>query len=180
MRTSQLIILATLSGLVVLTVVAVLAANFGLLGPEAAQSPLARWGLAGVLGELVALYVLIGRLVFEKRREITVEIGPPRELPNLDISQIEWVKQDCFLETWEGTKVSIGLVPSQVGPSLRVELPTNVGNILATDKYVELMLKDKKGNTWQVKPFRTWETLRPLAICKPLEKIIRDYGESEE
>src|SRR5260370_25600247 len=98
----QNIILFTLSGLVILTVVAILSANLG-FPPGAQQSQLAKWGPAGVLVEIITLFGFVAKALFGKRYDKRYDkpslvIGPPEKPPAMrefDITRIGSTKRKC-------------------------------------------------------------------------------------
>lgn len=106
-------------------------------------------------------------------------IGPPENMPQLDITLIDWDDNECYLVS-NKLKERIALVPSRVGPSYRVQISQGILSRLSVDEAVHLQLKDKKGNHWRVKRFYFFENLLPLSVTESREKIIQDYGEDEQ
>jgi len=106
-------------------------------------------------------------------------IGPPENIPQLDITLIDWDDNECYLVS-NKLKESVSLVPSRIGPSYRVQISDSILRRVSVDEAVHLELKDKKGNQWRVKRFYFFENLLPLSAVESREKIIQDYGEDEQ
>jgi hypothetical protein len=103
-------------------------------------------------------------------------VGPPEDMPDLDITMIEWDDDECFV-LGNKLKELITLVPSKVGPSFRVQMPRQLVEKLEPDYPLELQLKDKKGHRWRVKRFFMFENLLPLHCIDDRKIIAREYGE---
>jgi hypothetical protein len=113
----------------------------------------------------------------DPRREskYSLLIGPPEDLKNLDITLISWDEQ-CFLVAHTlDLKEKITLVPSRLGPTFRVEIPSKVVKKVK-DEAVSLDLKDTNGNRWKVGAFYLFENLLYLSLAEGKEKITQDYG----
>ncbi|PYX71223.1 MAG: hypothetical protein DMG72_17405 [Acidobacteria bacterium] len=180
MTRPQYIILLTLSALVVVTVLAILGANLGFF-PGAQQSQLAKWGPAGALAEIIALFSFVAKIIFGKQPgRFSLLIGPPETPSNLrdfDITLIEWVQENCFVLYGQNSREKVRVVPSRIGRGFRVQFPAGLVEKINPEEAMELQLKDRKGNQWNVKPFLPFENVMPLSVVEPIEKIVRDYGD---
>lgn len=175
----QNIILFTLSGLVVITVLSIIVANLTPIGPGSANSTLAKWGPAGALAEIIGLYVFVAKTVFSKKgSKCSLLITYPKSMPNLDITSIEWKEAKII-----GTNLNktVKLVPSRAGPTFGVHLTKDIIQILNnhSEDPIELKLMDKKENNWEVKPFYLFENMQHLSLLSDPQKIMRDYGDEE-
>ena len=170
------LILIILVLLVLLTALAVLAANLGWI--KSASPAFAQWGMAGVLAEIVALFVYVSKWTFKERKPAVILVAPksPTQLQSLDITRIDWVQKECFILSGQ-IKEPIRVVPDPVGTAFRVFLPDGLIEKLKDDDVVELELKDMKGNSWHVRPFLPFQTLMPLSTRTSIAKIIADYGD---
>jgi hypothetical protein len=110
---------------------------------------------------------------------ISILIGPPENLPNFDISRIDWKFTECFLLA-ANRRHTIKLVPSRIGSSYRVQLDGDVQKLIKPNESIEMELKDQKGNRWMVKSFFPLETLVPLTAVEKKEKLIADYSDENE
>jgi hypothetical protein len=91
-------LLIFLCAIIFLTVIAVLSANLGFPNDSVTTQSFARWGLAAVLAEIVGLFVFVAKGIFQpKIGAYSLVISMPRDLESLDISQIAWDIQNCFL-----------------------------------------------------------------------------------
>jgi hypothetical protein len=175
MSRPQYLVLVALTALVVLTVLAVLGAGLGLF-PEAKES-LTKWGPVGALAEIIALFSFVTKALFS-RVGLALLLGPPRELPDFDITRIEWAEEDCVVRAGE-KRERVKLVPARAGGSFRVQLPHGFLDTVDGQQAIELSLKDAKGNRWSVRPFFPLENMVPLFLVESEEKIIADYGEAD-
>jgi hypothetical protein len=166
------LILVILVFLVVVTAFAVLAANLGWI-PHPSPN-FATWGLASVLAEIMALFVFVSKWTFRERKPSVILVAPrnPPGLQFLDITQIDWVQQECFVRCGP-VKKQVSVVPDLVGSAFRVLLPDGLMEKLKDDDLVELELVDAKGNHWHVRPFLPLQTLMPLSTRTPIDKISR-------
>jgi len=110
----------------------------------------------------------------------SVLVGPPEDMPDLDVAIIEWDDAQCFL-IGVGIKLKepITLVPTRLGPTFRVQIPERVLDQLRPEYPLELQLKDRKGHRWRVRRFFIFENLLPLAFAEAKEGILKDYGGEE-
>jgi hypothetical protein len=181
MSRPQYIILLTLSGLVVVTVLAILAANLGLVGSAAQTSQLAKWGPAGALAEIIALFSFVAKIIFGKQAgKFTLLIGPPEIPPQMrsfDISRIHWMQESCFVLYGENSRARVKVVPSRIGRGFRIQFPEGLVDKINPEEALELELQDNKGNRWRVSPFLPFENVMPLTVVSPLEKLAGDYGD---
>ena len=175
----QNIILYTLSGLVVITVLSIIAANFDLFGTGAINSTLAKWGPAGALAEIIGLYVFVAKVFFTpKDFKYSLLITYPKSLPNFDITVVEWIEAKIISED---LNENVKIVPSQGGPTFRVHFTPKIIQYLnqRPDEPIELKLMDKKQNKWAVKPFYLTENIQHISTETELQKILNDYGDEE-
>lgn len=184
MSRAHYIILLTLSGLVILTVLAILGANLGFF-PGAETSSLAKWGPAGALAEIIALYVFVGKAVFGTRPsgKPSLVIGPPERpasIRDFDIRRIQWAHDKCFVVYGENKRRPIKLVRHRTGDGFRVLLPDGLLEAIGNEDVLELELKDTKGNRWYVEPFLPNENLLRLSVGEDVKKIIAEYAVEDE
>src|SRR4051794_26739043 len=82
--------------LVSVTVLAVLAANTGLLGQTNVVLNFAKFGMAGVVAEIIALFIFVTKALF-RQPVYSIVIGPPNEIPGFDITRISSDNKKCFI-----------------------------------------------------------------------------------
>ncbi len=124
---------------------------------------------------IVTLLALFKPTILSGKKIVySLHIGPPENL-NLDITQIDWNKDKCFLLCGD-LRCKITLIRSRVGPTFRVIIPETILDKIR-DEVIALELEDKKENHWEVKNFYLFENLMPLSPIEKIEKIIQDYGE---
>jgi hypothetical protein len=140
--------------------------------------------LGGVLIVVAAMAVwkpssLMGKVPRgDTRSSLNIILGPPKDLPNLDLSAISWNDEDCYLMC--GTKkYQISLVRSRFGPTFQVRIDSELMAQLPDD-VLGFSLKDSKGNRWAVERFFLYDHLLPLSLVEDKSKIIKDYGEEEQ
>lgn len=183
MSRAKYIILLTLAGLVILTVLAILGANLGFF-PGAQQSQLAKWGPAGALAEIIALFSFVAKFIFAKPSfKSSLVLGPPQKPPTMrefDISRIQWTSDKCFVLYGQNKRKRIKLVPYRTGAGFRVLLPEGVLENATDDDPLELDLTDKKGNRWCVEPFLPAENVLHLSVVEEIDKLVADYQDEEE
>jgi hypothetical protein len=183
MSRPQYVILLTLAALVILTVLAILSANLGLFGIDAQKSQLARWGPAGALAEIIALFSFVAKLIFGKQGgKFALLLGPPEvpdSMKNFDITRIHWAQKDCFVLYGQRSRERVKIVPSRIGRGFRVQFPEGLSSRINPEEALELQLLDSKGNQWYVKPFLPFENVMPLSVVASLEKLASDYGDDE-
>lgn len=177
------IILLTLSGLVILTVLAILSANLGY--PAGAEhSQLARWGPAGALAEIIALFAFVAKTIFGKPSgKPSLVIGPPERPANMrefDISRIRWLPDECFVVYGQNKRKRIKLVRHRVGQGFRVLLPDGLLETIGNEDVLELELKDAKGNRWYVEPFLPNENVLRLSVGEDVNKLVAEYAGEDE
>jgi hypothetical protein len=104
----------------------------------------------------------------------------PKDLPEAAHTLIDWDDDRCFL-LGPDFQENIRLVPSRVGPSLRVEMSEAVLKRLRPGASYKLALTDGKGNRWRVRRFFPFEADLPLEPQVPLSQILRDLrGDGDE
>jgi hypothetical protein len=171
------IILWTLVFTVVLTVLAVLAAALGFIQSEQAAL-LAKWGMVGVLGEIIALFVYVSKWTLRERKPSLILVAPriPPSLRHLDIARIDWSRDSCYI-VFGSVRERIQLIPDPIGSAFRVQIPDGVMEKLKDDDVLELQLLDTKGNSWHVRPFLLFQSQLSLSTHAKIDKIISDYGD---
>ena len=181
MNSAQKAILYLLSGLVCITVLAVLGANVGMFGDNKIVANFAQWGLGAVLAEIVGLFVLIVRSnVFSSAATpYTLVISGANKLENFDITQIRWDESQCFVKFGEEAE-KVQPVLSTVGPALEVRLSPQIVTKIRTDEPIELSLADIKGLIWEVRPFFLYQSQLKLSPSANRSDIIAAYGDDDE
>jgi len=178
MNRPQFLVLVALTALVILTVLAVLGAGLGLF-PDAKDS-LTKWGPVGALAEIIALFGFVTRALFSKQagHQLSLLLGPPAELTDIDITRIQWAEKDCIVRAGK-KRQPVTLVPSRAGGSFRIQLPSGFLESIDSQQPIDLQLMDGKGNRWCVRPFFPSENMVPLFLLESEEKIIADYGDPD-
>jgi hypothetical protein len=143
--------LAVAALVVVATVAAVLAANLGWVEDSETQRNFAKWGMAAVLAELVALFVFMARKVFASDSQVSIEISPAPNFPMLDPSRLFWTEGKCVLRTDKVT-FPVRLVRSVIGQTWKVHIPRNVADKIADTDLYEFRFVDQHGNEWAAGP----------------------------
>lgn len=180
MNSTQRYTLIFLCALVFLTVVAVLAAVFGIWifdKESETTKAFAQYGQVAVLGEIIGLFAIVTRWVFSQRSgAYSLVISPHSEWSHLDLA---WDVNNCYLKFRDQT-VRVSPVLSLVGEAWEIRLPSEVFEKIQPTEAPVLILTDKKGNQWEGGPFYLFQ--RQLSV-KPLadkSKILDDYGYTDE
>ena len=145
-------LLIFLCGLVFLTVVAVLVANF-IPEPGDTTKDFAKWGSFAVLGEILALFVLVTRTAIGRSASaFTIVLDRPREAEwaDLNVKDIVWDEKKCIMLL--GNE-SIPITPAHMEGSgdWVIKLSSDLyGNISETD-VIDLILVDDGENIWNSK-----------------------------
>jgi hypothetical protein len=159
-------------GLFALTVIAVLWAN--LVGSTDTRDAFARWGLLGVVGEVVALFVLITRGIVLPRT-YSVTLGPPEDMPGFNFSRIAWDKDRCRA-LCAGLDMKVTPVRSAIGGSFEIVIPPEILAKTTETQPIELRLIDKKGYTWEVQSFHVFQRTVILEYMEQRDEIIAAYS----
>jgi hypothetical protein len=140
------------------------------------------WGMLILLGALILVVAFLAYFkpeVVQNRLPETpysLLIAAPTELESLNVSTIDWNNEECFLVGVE-LRESVRLVPSQVGPTLRVHIPAPLARRLSPKEPYHLELVDEHGLRWRVAPFYFFESLRYLSLVDTKERILEIYGD---
>jgi hypothetical protein len=168
---TQSSLLIFLCGLVLLTVLAVLAANIGLLPESETTASFAKWGMAAVLAEIIGLFTIVARGVFSKRTGSYSLIVKP--LHGIDIAKINWDVKACYLEFSEN-RHPIKPVLSPIGAAAEIKLPYGLVDQVGEATPVDIYLKDTLGNHWTAAFFLNQKTI-DLQAQGSIAKIRGDY-----
>jgi len=168
------VVLGVLAIIVLATVAAVLWVNLGFAGPEAQKGNFATWGTAAVLGEIVALFVLIGRSVWLPKPRLSIQILPPQDFPAVRPGRFIWNDQKCFVRSTNVDK-QVRLINSNIGQAWTVYIPQDILNQIADKEYIEFYFEDSNGHEWAAGPFLKNEYVLPL-ICLDEEKTKAAYA----
>jgi hypothetical protein len=174
MTLAQKIVLSVLVLVVLATSAAVLAVNLGFVAQGATQQTFAKWGSAAVLSEIVFLFVLVGKKVFNLGGRMSIQILPSPDFPTLKPGRIRWNDAKCFLKT-EKVDARVRLINSSVGQTWTVHIPAKVAEKLADTDLVEFRFEDDRGNEWAAGPFLRNEYVIPLQSLDTA-KIKTTYG----
>lgn len=105
----------------------------------------------------------------------TILVGPPMKLGGIDISEVTWNKEKCFL-VGPNIHENISLEPSRVGNSFFIRLQNPVlTKIFQSKSQVYLDLKDTEGNHWKTAPISLIENFVYLTLAKEAK-----LGKTEE
>jgi hypothetical protein len=99
----------------------------------------------------------------------------PSELEDFDITQVKWKEDECFLISTR-IEEKITLLPSGIGQAFKIVLSDDLLQKVLEEEYIELHLKDKKGNRWVVNRINPFEINIPVSLGENIDKIIGDYG----
>lgn len=173
MEKARIATIFVLLALLVLTALAVLGANLNFFGAATRDSAFAKWGITGVLAEIVALCWFLVKFLFKESR-LALLVCLPSELAAQEIRLIEWDEDECFIL---GAKLreKVKLIPSPVGPSLRVHFPPRILDLLKDEEFLELQLRDMNGNRWEVKRFYPFENVHTLLPVGQHKHLVQDY-----
>ncbi len=153
-------LLILISILTTLTVIAVLIAN---LFPDKYGSPeFNKFGMTAVLAEIIGLFVLISKKVFQLN-----DVNVFLTLPENTEPQIDWDNEHCWV-IGDTMKEKIKLIQTDVGPAYKVHFNEVAKKKLTKEKVIEFELKEKNGNPWRVGPFNLFDKTRNL---QPLGNI---------
>lgn len=137
MTLAQKIVLSVLVLVVLATSAAVLAVNLGFVAQGATQQTFAKWGSAAVLSEIVFLFLLVGKKVFNLGGRMSIQILPSPDFPTLKPGRIRWNDAKCFLKT-EKVDARVRLINSSVGQTWTVHIPAKVAEKLADTDLLNL------------------------------------------
>ena len=104
-------------------------------------------------------------------------VGPTEDMPELDITAIEWDDSECFIL---GSALRKQVVAPRAFGQSWVQIPRHLFATVEPDSPLELHLKDIKGHRWRVKRFYIFENLLPLSPGEDREVIMRDYEEGRD
>jgi hypothetical protein len=92
----------------------------------------------------------------------SVYLYPPEADPPIDISDIVWNTEECFILT-EDLKEKVAFKPTP-GRTFEAKIPRELRKKIK-DQYVRFELKDNQGNTWQVDKFFWFQNI--VRLIKP-------------
>lgn len=96
----------------------------------------------------------------------TILVGPPMKLEGIDISEVTWDSNKCFL-VGPGFRENILLEPSRVGNSFIISLQNPILNRIFQSKVqVSLDLTDTEGNHWKTAPISLIENFVYLKLSQ--------------
>ena len=149
---------------------------------NAADRNLLIWGMLILLGGLI---VLVGVLAYFKPgilqgrspdTPFSILIAAPKDLNSLDLAAIDWDEGSCFL-VGDQLREPIQLVPSTVGPTLRVHLSQSVASRITPSEPYHLELRDTHGLRWKVARFYFFESLQYLSTVDGKARVLEEYGD---
>jgi len=159
---------------------------YELRGSQGADADRLTWAMLGLLVFMVLIVASIAIFRPEAlggtrpsiKSKSSLLITGPESLPTLDITNIEWDDDQCFLVA-NKLRAGITVVPARVGPAFRVEIPSDILGRLSLEFPVSLDLRDRKGNRWKVRPFFLSENWLRLTVVENIAKIVEDYSEEQ-
>jgi hypothetical protein len=170
-------------GFFVLTILVVEAVLGGLTAfSSSADRRLLIWGMLVLLGVSIAVVGALAYLkpeVLQGRRPdlpFSLFISAPTEMTGLDIGSIPWDDGACFL-IGDGLREPVQMVPSRVGPTLRVHISQTLAQRLAPNEPYHLELQDTHGLRWRVANFYFFESVHPLISVEGKERVLSAYEE---
>jgi hypothetical protein len=96
----------------------------------------------------------------------TILVGPPMKLEGIDISEVTWDREQCFL-VGPSFRENVLLEPSRVGNSYIIRLQNPILNrILQSKVQLSLDLKDTEGNHWKTAPISLLENFVYLKLSR--------------
>ena len=166
---NQKIILYTVSGLTILTVITVLAAN---IFPNLSNDIIRMWGLGAVLAEIIALFVFMVKTTL-KQKNVNIFLTIPEEL-QMYSNNILWDNSNCFAISGE-IKENIQLLKVDTGGlGYRVHFNKELTKKIHDMEIIEFDLKEQNGNKWRVGPFYMYDRTRNLEYLET-EKLNLNY-----
>jgi TIR domain len=139
--------------------------------------------LVFMVGILLALIALVCILVFFTRehkpspKSVYSVVISADKLPDLDIAQITWNSQQCFLN-YSGKKKAVVPVLGR-GGAFEIRLPGFLDEISHTEP-VDIELVDMKGFRWQIRPFYVYQTSVSLVCLSNKTQVLAAYGDGDE
>jgi hypothetical protein len=136
-----------------------------------------------MVGILLALIALVSILVFFRRESkpspnsVYSVVISAEKLPDLDITQITWNSQQCFLN-YSGKKKAVVPVLGR-GGAFEIRLPGFLDEISHTEP-VDIELVDMKGFRWQIRPFYVYQTSVSLVCLSNKTQVLAAYGDGDE
>ncbi|WP_321371982.1 hypothetical protein [uncultured Draconibacterium sp.] len=153
------LILYTVSGLTIITVLSVLLSN---LFPDSIGNENFRtWGLGAVLAEIIGLFVLLTKNSIVSRH-IDIYLAIPEEFQGMT-TNIDWSYESCFIIS-KDFKHEVQLVKSEIGPGFKVYLNNELMSKIAGAELIEFQLKERNGREWKVSPFNLYDCTKSLEI----------------
>jgi hypothetical protein len=171
-------------GFFVLTVLVVEAVMGGLASFSSGDRTLLIWGMLTMLGMTIALVGGLAYLkpeVLQGRRPdlpFSLFIAAPLDLDGLEVASIPWDESACFL-VGGGLREPVQLVPSHVGPTIRVHISQTMAQRISPNEPYRLDLRDTNGLRWRVANFYFFETVHPLIAVDGKERVLAVYEEEE-
>jgi hypothetical protein len=169
-------------GFFVLVVLIVEAVLGGLASVSSSDRTLLIWGMLILLGSTIAIVAALAYLrpyvLQPLDLPFSVYISAPVDMSGLDIGSIHWDSAQCFLM---GTSIQepVQLVPSRVGPTLKVHIPPELGRRLSPTAPYRLELLDAHGIHWRVANFYFFESVHPLTYADSKENVLAVYEEEQ-
>lgn len=149
---------------------------------SAADRTLLIWGMLILLGITIAL---VGALAYVKPEVLqgrrpdlpfSLFIAAPLELEGLEVASIPWDENACFL-IGSGLREPVQLVPSRIGPTLRVHISQTIAQRISPNEPYHLDLRDTHGLRWRVANFYFFESVHPLIAVDGKQKVLAIYEE---
>lgn len=132
---------------------------------------------------VIAIAVIVGLLaylgVFNRRSTAYKLFLDPSEKVPLELSRIQWDDHNCFIMIGK-EEIPVTPVYPQNAPGGSLELVIPGIDRIDEDTVIRLRLKDTFGNSWDVLPFRLWQTRRPLRITSDMHRILQSYPDEDD
>lgn len=170
--TTQRNLLIFICVLVLVTLVAVLLATFGPIRNNVTDS-LAKYGQIAVLGEIIAIFVVVSKNVFSPTTgaySLVISMDP--QWLELDV---DWDVNKCSLRFGD-SELSVKPALSPLGPGWEIKLPSNEFKKVRDTDVGELFLTDSKGNRWEGSAFYFFQRQINVRTLESKAKIMLDYG----
>jgi hypothetical protein len=129
-----------------------------------------KMGMAGVIGEIIALFIFVTNHVFSNNT-YSIIIGPPSNLPGFDITQIPWDFDKCYIN-FSGKRKLVRPALAAVGLNFEVRLPSEVLETITDTEPVDFEFIDKHGIRWEIRPFYIFQRSVPLVHVGNKNQII--------
>jgi hypothetical protein len=138
-----------------------------------------------IVGVLVLLILVVAFLAYVRpwvltgvRTEYTVVIAPSAKLTGIDMTQISWNAEKCFLNS-SGKKSPVVPVLGPLSPNFAIKIDPAILTEISGSKPLDMELVDKKGFRWEIRPFYIYQTSVEIFCLADAADVLDAYGDQQ-